>query len=507
VQAPRQALLDLDAELDVVVGAFGQRGVEAVGAGLEALAVCAHPAEAGQDLRPLPSRRRLGGELLQQGACPLGVAAVEVALGRLDAAPARVVAGVGRGQPAGLLPQHGRGVGRAAGPRAAGGLVERGGDLGVGLLHGQRQVPPAFLGVVQDRGETGVQRPLARRRELREQHRREQRVRDPHLVGVDLHDAGVDRRLELLAAAHDPVDDRHGGTRQRRDHLEQLAGGWGQQRQAVADQLLEAGGDRQLLGGGGRVAAAGDGAGDLQREERVAAGGAVEQGQPPPGERREQVGDEQALECGGGKRPDRQVVEPALREGAIQAQRDRRRAVAPPCQQQAEPLVVQAAGDEGERARRGRVQALDVVDPDDCRALPRQRPQHAEQAERDRPRQRELLEGFRAQQRRLQRAPLRPRELGQDRLGDLGQQVPEGGVGELRLGVDRPARQHAVRTGGSGRQALLPQRGLADAGLALQHQRGRAGLDRVEELLDAAQLRLAADDPQARASSRHDHQS
>ena len=113
-----------------------------------------------------PVRRRLGRDLLQQDAGPVAVAGFEVALGRLDGAVARLPPGAGRGQPASLLPELGRRVGCAAGHGPAGGLVQGGGDPSVGALGGEGEMPATLLGIVQDRGQPGMQRPLPGRREL-----------------------------------------------------------------------------------------------------------------------------------------------------------------------------------------------------------------------------------------------------------------------------------------------------------------------------------------------------
>jgi hypothetical protein len=355
-------------------------------------------------------------------------------------------------------------------------------------------VPPAFLRVVEDRGQAPVQLPPPRRGQLRQGDRREQRVREPHLLGVELHDAGGGRRLDRLAASREPVDQRHRGPRQRRDRLHRLQGGWGEQGEAVVEQPLEAGGDRQLLGRRVLGAVPEDGEGDLLGEEGVAAGHAVEPQQRPPRQRRGQPGGQQPVQLRHGERSDLQAVQAAGREGAVEVQRDPGLALEPPGDQQADPLVGEPAGYEGERAAGGLVQPLDVVDGDQRGAAPRERAEHAQQPERDRPGQGLPLLRLRAQQGHLQRVPLRPWQLAEDRVGNLDQQVAKGGVGELRLGVDRPARQHAVRAARGGLQAVPPEGGLPDADLALDHERDRTGRDRVEEPLDAAQLRFTADD-------------
>jgi hypothetical protein len=62
-----------------------------------------------------------------------------------------------RGQAARLLGQLGGGARRAPRPRPPGGLVQRGGHPGVRRVGGEREVPGAFLGVVEHPGEAAVQ--------------------------------------------------------------------------------------------------------------------------------------------------------------------------------------------------------------------------------------------------------------------------------------------------------------------------------------------------------------
>ncbi len=85
------------------------------------------------------------------------LAGLEVPLGRLDAAPPSLVAVAGGRQAARLLQQIRRCVRRTARGSAPGGGLERSRDLLVGLLGGQREMPCAFLRVVEDRREARVQ--------------------------------------------------------------------------------------------------------------------------------------------------------------------------------------------------------------------------------------------------------------------------------------------------------------------------------------------------------------
>ncbi len=83
------------------------------------------------------------------------------------------------------------------------------------------------------------------------------------------------------------------------------------------------------------------------------------------------------------------------------------------------------------------VEPLDVVDPNENRALSAERAKDAECADRHRPLQRLLLHGLPPQQRHLERAPLWLGELAEDLVRYLGEQIAERGVGELRLRLDR----------------------------------------------------------------------
>jgi hypothetical protein len=78
-----------------------------------------------------------------------------------------------------------------------------------------------------------------------------------------------------------------------------------EQRQPVANQLLQAGGDRQVIEWRARVASPEEGAADLEREERVAAGYAMKTGKRQPRERSAKASIQKSVELRAVKAPSR----------------------------------------------------------------------------------------------------------------------------------------------------------------------------------------------------------
>ena len=118
--------------------------------------------------------------------------------------------------------------------------------------------------------------------------------------------------------------------------------------------------------------------------------------------------------------------------------------------------------------------------------------QHPEQSEADSPLERLLPLRLGPQQRHLERAALRRGQIGHGGLGHIREQIAERGVGHLRLALARAAAEDALPVGGSRDQALVEERRLSDAGLALDQQRSGTGADRAEEFLHAFELGVAA---------------
>ena len=114
---------------------------------------------------------------------------------------------------------------------------------------------------------------------------------------------------------------------------------------------------------------------------------------------------------------------------------------AAPGAEDADPLVLEAPHGERERVLGGRIEPVDVIDREQDRLLRGEAAQQPEQAQADRALERLGALGLGAQQRDLERAALRRRQVRHGRLGHVGEQVAERGVGELRLALDRPAAQ------------------------------------------------------------------
>ncbi len=187
----------------------------------------------------------------------------------------------------------------------------------------------------------------------------------------------------------------------------------------------------------------------------------------------------------------RHPVEAGSGQGDVEPERQIP-AAAPAHAQEAHPLVLKASRHERERALGRVVKPLGVVDRKQRRRVGRQGLQHPEQAEADSPLQRLLPLGLGAQQRHLERTSLRRGQIGHGGLGDICEQIAERRVGHLRLALARAAAEDALPVGGSRDQALVEERRLSDARLALDQQRSGTGADRAEEFLHAFELGVAA---------------
>ena len=98
--------------------------------------------------------------------------------------------------------------------------------------------------------------------------------------------------------------------------------------------------------------------------------------------------------------------------------------------EQPERLVAKPPQSDLERAGRGRVEPLDVVERDEHRAALGQRAQHVQDGEPDRVRIGRRLARLREQQRDLERPPARRRERGPDVVEHVAEQLREPGEGE-----------------------------------------------------------------------------
>jgi hypothetical protein len=94
---------------------------------------------------------------------------------------------------------------------------------------------------------------------------------------------------------------------------------------------------------------------------------------------------------------------------------------------------------------------------------------------------------------------LRPRQL--DRLHDRAEQVAERRERQRGLGLRGPRGEHAQAPFARQPDALLPDRRLADAGVAGQDERARRGRLVGEQRTDLLQLRAPAEDARAHGAT------
>ena len=232
-------------------------------------------------------------------------------------------------------------------------------------------------------------------------------------------------------------------------------------------------------------------AGDLERVERVPAGGLMEAEQRRPGENPSKPQLDEPLQGAGAERANGDALDTV----ADRLLERRCRGTDPDAtgEQQADPDVGQPPQRERERALRRRVEPLDVVDRDEHRLAFGEHLECSPDRHGHRPEVDRGVLRLAQEQSDLERAPSGARELRGDVGKGLLEQVSERGVGNAAFELTGSRGQHAEAVSASRLCSRRPQRRLADAGLALEHEcRGRV-LDRaVEEGLDRAELVVPA---------------
>ena len=157
------------------------------------------------------------------------------------------------------------------------------------------------------------------------------------------------------------------------------------------------------------------------------------------------------------------------------------------------PLGGQAPQRELERRRRRTIEPVEVVDGDDDGPLVGELPDEREEGGPQHPGSWRPPR-LRSQQRHLERLALHVRNRRVELLRQARQQIGEPGEREPRLGLGRPRCQHRRAPGARTRDRLVPDRGLADPGLADDREDGVAIRAPLEERLDRCELGLAPDD-------------
>ena len=130
------------------------------------------------------------------------------------------------------------------------------------------------------------------------------------------------------------------------------------------------------------------------------------------------------------ERPERELVESLLGEGAIELERRSRPRAPSEGRQQADRLLAQASKRDLEHAGRGRVEPLHIVEGDEHGASLGQSAQHIEHGQPDRVRIGSHVARLGQEQRDLERPPPRRHERGRRLLEDGSEQLREPGERE-----------------------------------------------------------------------------
>jgi hypothetical protein len=134
---------------------------------------------------------------------------------------------------------------------------------------------------------------------------------------------------------------------------------------------------------------------------------------------------------------------------------------------------------------------LRVVHGDQHRTFGRQHAQEREHGYRDRRalRARRIVPS--PKQHHLQRVPLGLGQRGHDLFGNRSKQIEEAHERQPGLRLGGATSEHLVASRLRVADALLPYRGLADAGVAFKNQHGVALGDRIDERVDRRNLGLS----------------
>ena len=166
----------------------------------------------------------------------------------------------------------------------------------------------------------------------------------------------------------------------------------------------------------------------------------------------------------------------------------------PPGEQQSHALAGHTSQREHKRARRGRVEPLDVVDGEHDRRLCGERLQGVRTATASVRGSTGSFESLVQEQRHLERAPSRCRQGGQNLVEHALEEVTEHDVRERALGLGRARREDAETLLVRFLDPRTPKRGLPDPRLALEHERPRSSRLFVQEGTEGAELLLPAHD-------------
>ena len=277
---------------------------------------------------------------------------------RRQRATTALVARVRRRQPKRLLGELGRDGRCAALGRERRGVVEHGGDSGVGRV-ARRARGDARGGAGRRRSARVVgERFVAPSPRSEVENRRQQRMREANRAVLALDHVRGECRRERVRRDTRPLQERLRRRPQRRRERERVARRRGKSREPRADELVERLRNRERLE---RVDVHVENACQLQRKERVTARPLVDAKQRLAREGPPETVVQQPMERADAERPNRQALD-ALRIQRLLERRRLRAVDEPPGEQHEHRARSESSQRKRERARRGRVEPLNVVD-------------------------------------------------------------------------------------------------------------------------------------------------
>jgi hypothetical protein len=338
--------------------------------------------------RPCPPRTRAepGNQLAQLRFRTRRVAGLEVEVRRIDRAPGRGLRQLGRSERSRLIEEECRRAEGATRLRALRGLLERERDVFVGVSDGSGELPGPLLRVLEQFRQTSVDVPASRPIGGLVDGCRQERVREPDPIQVELDDACVQGRKQPGFAA-DPRGCLHdAGPRvsMRRGRQQVFAARPRQREDAPVHELLQRLGDGQRLARGDGRSGPVQRADDLERVERVSARGLMDLGQQRTRKRKPELLANEMMQCAEveGADPDGDETFAGKRAANLRDEHARGRSAR--CEKNADALVPQTSRRVAERPRGGGVEPLDVVDGHEHRAPGGQAAEHVQHGDADR---------------------------------------------------------------------------------------------------------------------------
>ena len=259
--------------------------------------------------------------------------------------------------------------------------------------------------------------------------------------------------------------------------------------EACANQSLERLRNTQRLRG---VDVRAQSPGELERVERVPTGRLVHAQEGRACERQPEVCLEKLVNGTEAQRADVQPLHAVVTDRPLEVRRLRTFAEATGEQQEDRPIA-QPPQREGERARRGRIEPLDVVDREDNRPLGSENLERTPNRDTERARV-EAVRIFLDEECHLERVAPGRRQRRQHVLEHVLEQVAEAGVCQPSFRFSRPRNEDTEASFAGRLDTRKPQRRLPDARLALEHERRRSVGGPVEEGVDGGKLDLPAHD-------------